>query len=1260
MIHDFPIPPLMKTPIRSQSIAPARVLPLVLLLTAVAPTGMWAQGQPGVRITPSQGVIVGGAVKLIDVSPPPNPDGKPAAPPAAVPVNNMDLGGALTSMKFDRSSDALVQATKAQQQGGPMTPVAAFNLAVILGDWSAVGKALAALPPDQAQPGYTRLLDALAESAVPVGEVLKASNNANEDPYERMNRQNNERAQQGGKPAPFLSEDFYALVDAAPGDLREENVPALTKLIKTSLGEAGRGSLVARLKAGWKGLGGTSPDGRKLATRLLSSLGWITDAEPFLPLKNEEWDGADTTQMVFAMEYFTQTGIAKRDERQLQRAAEVCAWLMKSSRVGNYTRPQFRLALERLVQLLPALDPEDARQLIREQLFTQNATLADLINIIGEIAQSTAKGSDLQARAASLGTQHLLLTALVAKEGNLPPNVAVLVMNWLNEAEGCYRAGGVVPMDMTQAERMMARRYGMDRQNQVTTLSTAQILSTAPPAALIPRLNPGLAQRVQLTLLKVNILEPKPANIDLLREYVKAHPGLEREACQDVLTGWVANRTKPAESEQVKQMRAYGMYVPPQMQQQAGSGIPLTRLRQNQNIQQFKELLVQLRAISPEPLDPALIVQSFMTLHSGAEVYRLADIEAIFGPPEKMDHAELLNLLDGMRARLGEQWRDPKTQQQAATNRTEKEAKDEVSRGYHTALTLAKRGIRAEDADWSAFITRGQLFYDASQYEFERQVKLAEYVNLRDEAFGSFRKAAEIYAAKVPALPRGQWSVAPYQSWFFVMLGASDLAQLTTNTARTDPGLKLIGDAIRALPGEAGDAHLAMFAKMLGDLFPRVPANVRQRFLASGLKIVGEEHPSVASAMKSLNYYRELLDEIQLRVSVDGPTRVGHTQPFGAVISLEATRQLMRESGGFAKYLQNKSSQGMSGGGAPPQDLRDNFTRNIHAALDETFEVVSLTFHDPAVKTIDLPRDGWVETPLAYAVLRAKNAAVDRIPSIQIDMDFIDQPGQVVLPVMSQVLPLDAKDQSVGPRPCGDLALTLTLDEREWKDGKLVVEITASGHGIIPKLDELFDCQRDGLDLDVVDGNLSVTEFTSDGKQRQPNADRNWQLTYRRKPDLRGDVVFRFPSLKPGVTAATPGWKHYVDADLHTLDAAQAAAGVKLAGTTGNGARYLGIAVALAALLAGALAWLRRKHAAGTGIAAEALVVPANPTPFAAVAFLRRLRDDHAARLGDKERADLDAEITAIEASHFSPAATESADLGPVLAKWHRATVKGA
>ncbi len=724
-----------------------------------------------------------------------------AAPVKAGPEPTSELGKELVNAKFERSGQALLQATKAQRKDTPPTATEAFQMSVMLGDWTAVAKTLAGLPPEDAVTVYTTLLNALAEQAVSVGMVLKASeNHENEDTSELRERLRDEREQLKKQPAPILSEDFYSLVSASPGNLREENIPALTKLAKTALGESGRTTLVERMKTEWKGFGSATPEGRKLSALLLSSLGWIRDAAAFLPLKNEEWAEADTTQLVFAMEYFTQTGIAEHDERQLLKAADISALLMKTARFGNYTRPQFRLAMDRLVQLLPVLEPALAQKLIREQLFTQTATLSELISILGELGQTTASGTDMAARSASLGTQHLILQALVEKPDQLPPNVAVLVMNWLIEAEACYRAGGVVTTETSQAERMMLRNYGLEGAEKPLTLPTDEILAHAPPQELISRLNPGLAQRVQLTLVKIGILKPGDVDLTRLRDYVKTYPGLEREVCQDVISGWSSQRTKPAEDPQMKRLRLQGYAIPQQFAQQ-GSGVPLTRLRQNQNIQLFKSLLNELREISPQPLDPALIVQAFMTLHSGAEVYRMEDIEAIFGPPEKMVRKELLELLGGMRGRLGEEWRDPNTQQKSGTNRTEEEAKDEVSRGYRTAMELAKRGILAADADWESFITRGQLFYDASQYELKRQVKLTEYVNLRDEAFASFKKATEIYAAKVPSLPTGQWTIEPYKSWFFVMLGASDLAQLTSNTASAA--------AIRTPPKAPG----LMFAK---------------------------------------------------------------------------------------------------------------------------------------------------------------------------------------------------------------------------------------------------------------------------------------------------------------------------------------------------------------------------------------------------------------------------------------------------------------
>jgi hypothetical protein len=63
--------------------------------------------------------------------------------------------------------------------------------------------------------------------------------------------------------------------------------------------------------------------------------------------------------------------------------------------------------------------------------------------------------------------------------------------------------------------------------------------------------------------------------------------------------------------------------------------------------------------------------------------------------------------------------------------------------------------------------------------------------------------------------------------WFFVMLGASDLSQLTRAAARSDPGLTQIGEAMRGLPGEAADGHLEKFGEMLASLLSQVPGNMR-------------------------------------------------------------------------------------------------------------------------------------------------------------------------------------------------------------------------------------------------------------------------------------------------------------------------------------------------------------------------------------------------------------------------------------------------
>lgn len=1224
--------------------------PLLIISVLLAPLALPAQVAPAVQVTPAVRTTVAATAAAARAA-------KKSGDAAAMPP---ELTNAIHTMSFDRSSESLFDAVKSQQSGGRLSESERFRLALLLGDWGHIAAALKTLPAADAMQAYTRLLDSLTTNSQSAAQFFQQSRSSG---AASITYDDSGNAIPGAAPRPstrrglFLSDDFYAVIDAAPADLTELHIPSVVALVKVAIGTAGRSDFLTRLEKGLKGIGGKTPSGKKLAAQLLSGVGWMSDAGPYLPLARDEWDKADTLTLVLTLEYFTQTGVEKRDERQLKRAAEMCAFMMQTSRFGGSERGIFKQATDRFVKLLPALERDDAEQLIRENFLTQPTIMVDLILAIGDVGQQTQKGSDLKAREQSLAMQNVLLRVLEGKKSALPEAVNVLVMNWLGEAEQTYRSGG-----RSQEQNMMDQDIYLYRVVQPTTrpktLAPDVVLAQAPSATLTRRLNQGLAQRVNLTTLKVNLLNPRePMTLDTLRNYLKDHPGQEKELCQDYLAAWVKKRLVQPEDPNVVRMRLLGYNIakPP------AQGIPLTRLRQNQNVTEFKTVLASLRELSPEPIEPGTIIQSFMSIHSGAEVYRLEDIEAIFGPPEKMNRAELMNLVTGMRTKLREQWRDPQEQQQAGSNRSETETKDEVSRGYRTALELVKRGLSPTNAEWKEFIVRGQLFFDASEYEFSRQIKLGDYVNLRDEAFGSYRKSSEIYAAKVPEMPRGQWTMEPYQMWFFVMLGASDLSQLTRASARSDPGLKLIGDAMRALPGEAAEGHLTKFGEMLGSVLGQVPANMKQKFLSAGLQVIGENHASAKAATEALNNYKEIVDEVQLRFAVDGPNRVGHTQPFGAFVSLEHTRQLARESGGFTKYLQNLQSQQRNimyygNAGQKAINYRDEFTKNIHAALDETFEVTSITFHDAGVKAIDLPRAGWQETPLAYLVLRAKDAAVDRVPSLQIDMDFSDTAGQVVLPIRSQVESIDAKDSAPAQRPCEELALTFTMDEREWrKEGKVVVEVAAKGKGVIPSHNQMFDFAREGFDVAVTDNGLSVGQFVSDGRKKTAQADRSWQFTYTRKKDLRGDATLRFPALLASVTSTNVEYKHYQDADLASLDARQAAAGVTL--TSGgstlarNGALILGAVV----LIVGAILFARRRRAPVA--AAAGLAVPGQLTPFSTVAFLRRIHQEHAARLDESQRGALQAHIREIESAFFSgpTPAQKSPDLQAITRQWVQA-----
>ena len=226
-----------------------------------------------------------------------------------------ELTNAIHTMSFDRSSEALFDAVKAQEAGGKLSESEKFRLALLLGDWAYIAAALKTLPAEDATKAYARLLDSLTTNSQSAAQFYQQQSSSRSTATSVTYDAAGNPIAPAAAPQPsqrrglFLSDDFYAVIDASPGELTVSHLPSIASLVKMAIGTAGKQDFLTRLQKGLQGIGGATPPGKKLAAQLLSGIGWMSDAGPYLPLERGEWDNADTLTLVLTMEYFTQTGV---------------------------------------------------------------------------------------------------------------------------------------------------------------------------------------------------------------------------------------------------------------------------------------------------------------------------------------------------------------------------------------------------------------------------------------------------------------------------------------------------------------------------------------------------------------------------------------------------------------------------------------------------------------------------------------------------------------------------------------------------------------------------------------------------------------------------------------------------------------------------------------------------------------------------------------------------------------------------------------
>lgn len=1162
---------------------------------------------------------------------------KPAvAPPAAEGAAPAEPEKPLDPEAAKKKAEAEAAKKKAAEEAAKAAAEAklidaemsALQRNVTLGDWAAVRAYFGKLTEDEQKAGYEQLLASLLRGQLQPPPNLQPQGMA----YVEKNR--------------FGLADVLGLLDATPQPLAKEQLAKLGGILRQGI-DAGLqlDTLVAALRPHLDEKD-ARVDRRRLA-QLLAGANELVALNEFVPTIEDAEKSNDRE----GLNLIARSCLANHEKDHK------VEWLEKAWRAtqaalasGEVKEEEKNEALARAVDIAPRIQKELGAAWLEESFTKRPERGMEILAAIGSSAalslQAQPTQNDLRLRWLTL--QSTAAKALLAAAPELAQSwrvqLGILANNWLRDALVSYQLD-----DSTSRSPAMQRdRYGnfyyydwqqqMYRGNMPTAIKTGEILDLRPDEKWLALIDEGQRPRFQQAIaqLFLKVSEEKEA-FPWIEELARTHPQPAKELVDEFLRVWAKNHDPNSAQQRTNPyIYSYGF-------EERANGIPLTRSKQERNLAELADWVARLSKL-PVELDKRLVVDAFTAAHSTAEVFRIETIERIFGSLSELDAETLAGLVQKMRANLLSIWRDPAAQKNAKTNRGQQDIQAEVMRGYELAHQTLDRAIAAHPDGWQLVLADAALRHDENNYVWELK-KDPEFAVRRNAALALFAKAAEMYVAAAPKLPKEKETTQVFETWFYAALGASDLNKIDADKVLASAEIPKIRAALKSFPPDSAGRYMDMFTSVIFTRMGSAAPVIKFRYVREALAIVGDNKLAF-EARQIFDYYNDLVTEIKLESVIDGSDSVGHGEPFGLQVNLRHTREIEREAGGFSKYLQNQNSvQYAYNYGRPLEDYRDKFEEAARSALKQDFDVLSVTFNAPEVKSKATAEYGWRITPYAYILLKPRGPQVDRIPSLRLDLDFLDTSGYAVLPIESPVRPIDAKPEHGSARPCTNLKLVQTLDERQAKDGKLILELKASAGGLVPGLESLVEFAPSEFDVAKTDDHgLSVVKFDDEGEGTGILSERTWSLTLKARSGL-DSLPTSFTFAKPRAELAGDEHFRYVDADLVSVPAT-----VALERNYGSVRRtWVWWALGGLALAAGGFFALRRAGKAEQSAEAR-FRKPETVTAFTVLGLLRDIERNDG--LAPQQKSELRAEIDRLEAHYFGEPRGEAPDLDRISSDW--------
>ena len=276
-------------------------------------------------------------------------------------------------------------------------------------------------------------------------------------------------------------------------------------------------------------------------------------------------------------------------------------------------------------------------------------------------------------------------------------------------------------------------------------------------------------------------------SFDRLLSFKDQYPKTVAQLCSEIFITW-AQKANPNKTNQSRMIQSRG-----QVFRTEPWGIPLTRMRQEQNLKACKEMVAKAYQAGIE-VDDEAVVRAFTSCFSQAEIVDESDVRLVFGDLSPYSDKLVLELCQRLVDMIERDWTNDKNnrriQQQFMTNRTEIQIQEETVRAYNAVINLLDERLKNGGKSIHLTVILAGTYFDLAEYRRKKNLSTPEeQAKLRNEAFANLRACTKLYEEMLRDR-KTDYTISPFSNWFSIILGASQIQNLKVTAAISDAYLQ--------------------------------------------------------------------------------------------------------------------------------------------------------------------------------------------------------------------------------------------------------------------------------------------------------------------------------------------------------------------------------------------------------------------------------------------------------------------------------------